>query len=222
MSSSHTSDLDQAFTSIRAGDLTTAGHLIDRVLENDPNHPYGLVAWGLLLRERGDIDGAVDAHETAVRFAPIDALVHFALADSLRLRAEKESPFFRAPTWSRARLVAEQALYLAPDDEDGQRLLTKILEGQLADAESTRDATPMDMLPHRTMPPAGSVGERRPPLALLAVVVVAVGWLLWSWISSAFSWFNLVVSVLLLAVSLVGFRVWLAPRIDHRRRTVEF
>lgn len=216
------SDLDGAFAAIRDGDLATAAHLIDRVLEVQPNHPYGLLAWGRLLQARGDVDGAVDAHEAAVRFAPIDARVHFALADSLRMRAEKESPFFRAPTWGRARLVAEQALYLAPDDEDGRRLLLDILEGQLADRESTRDDTPMDMLPHRSVRAAGSLSGERPPIVWLALLVAVVGWLFWSWISSAFTWVNVVVSVVILSVTLLGFRVWLGPRMAERRATVEF
>lgn len=240
MHSTGVEDLDQAFALIRQGDLTTATHLTNRVLEHNPNHPYGLLAWGQLLLASGDVNGAVDAHEAAVRFAPIDAHVHFALADSLRARAEDESPFFRAPTWGRARQLAEQGLYLAPDNDDGRRLLLDIIEQQLADVDETKDSTPMDMLPrdrrrHLEVRPIRSTTTAVPgPLLLVATtafwrsiwwvgpMLLMAAWLIWSWISPAFSWFNLVMTSVLLYSTLLVFRTWLGPRISDRRRTVDF
>ena len=196
--------------------------LTNRVLEADPNHPYGLLAWGRLLQANGEVDAAVDAHEAAVRFAPIDAQVHFALADSLRTRAEKESPFFRAPTWGRARLVAEQGVYLSPDDEEGRQLLAEIIEGQLADAEVTQDGTPMDMLPHDRIRTGSEPTALGRSMWWLGPTLLVLGWLLWSWMSTAFTWFNVIMTAVLLGASLIGFRVWLAPRMAERRRTVDF
>ena len=209
------------------------------MLEADPNDPYGLLAWGQVLQARGDIDGAIDAHEAAVRFAPIDSHVHFALADSLRCRADHESPFFRAPTLSRAKVAAEQGLYLAPDNDAGRELLVEIMELQLADAETTRDETPMDMLPResrhlrvrspRETNPAVSgllplVATRAfwSSLWYLPILLVLTGWLIWSWISPAFTMFNLIATVVLLYGSLVVFRAWLGPRMHERRERVDF
>ena len=233
-------DLDRAFSLIAAGDLATASLLVDRVLVNDPNHPYGLLAWGQILLARGDVDGAVDAHDAAVRFAPIDSHVHFALADSLRGRALKESPYFRAATWARARTAAEQGLYLAPADERGRALLVEILEHELADTDLTRDETPPDMLPTdqpRHLEVRAPHLTNTPVPTYLALVTTTVfwrsiwwvaptllflAWLLWSWIASAFTWVNLAATALLLYGTLLVFRVWLGPRIEQRRRQVEF
>ena len=240
MDSTGVADIDAAFDALRRDDHGSARPLIDRILSSDPNNPFGLLAWGELLRAEGSIDAAVDAHEAAVQFAPVNAHVHFALATSLFRRAEGESPYFRGPTLAQARTIAEKGLYLAPHDEAGKDLLLAILEQELADADETRDETPPEILGRgrpralevrgvREAGPAvpqymqlmGTVAFWRSVWWLVPTIAFIV-WLVWSWVAEAFTWVNLAVTALVVYGFLVIVRVWLGPRMEQRRRQVEF
>ena len=240
MESTGVAGLDAAFAALGQKDYATARPLIERVLTEDPNSPFGLLAWGDLLRAEGSIDAAVDAHQAAVQFAPVNAHAHFALAASLFERGSSESPYFRGPTLAQARTAAERALYLAPGDEPGTALLLEIVEQELADAETTRDETPPEIL-GRSRPSALEVRGIRDTspsvpqyMQLIGTVafwrsvwwivptVAFIAWLIWSWVDEAFTWVNLAVTALIVYGFLLIVRVWLGPRMEQRRRQVEF
>lgn len=103
--------------------------------------------WALKLAYQGKIEMAAEAMRTAAALDPLNADRRFDYAKLLVRLAETQSPYFRDQTWAAARRAAEHGQRLHPESEVGPAIYETILRAELADAEVTKDQTPMRHLP---------------------------------------------------------------------------
>ena len=114
------------------------------------------------------------------------------------------------------------------------------MEQELADVEATHDETPNEILSagrpralevrgvRATKPAVPEYMQLVTTVAFwrslwwLGPTVAFLAWLIWSWVASAFTWVNLAVTALIVYAFLLVVRAWLGPRMEQRRRQVEF
>lgn len=118
-------------------DKTKSGEVLARTLQVNPNHPRANYIRGILLKEKGDLKGAIAAYEAAI--------AHYPSTDRFHLNETYNNlgtALFDLGDTSGAKRVWEQALVLFPSDQTArQRLFEFIYENPIVPA-ALREISP--------------------------------------------------------------------------------